>query len=324
MIAQNSPSTGLLHRFSQLVVTITLVLVFLGGMVTTKGAGLAVPDWPLSYGSLNPPGWWHIENVRLEHGHRLLASLVGFLTTVLAIWVYRSDSRSSIRKLGVAAFLLVALQGLFGGLRVTQMSVALAVVHACTAQVFLCVLIVLASALSPSGRRAQDRLSRGMGASLPRLSYVLVAVIFLQLVLGATMRHLGAGLAIPDFPQSFGGVFPPLDSMPVAIHFAHRCGAVLVLVITALLAVETLRYRAVPSWVTRPVAGLVVLVLLQVVLGAFVIWHVRPPVLTTLHVLNGAALLGTSVLVAGRLWSARPAASASPALCRAALSPLAS
>src|SRR5579862_7371341 len=117
------------YHFARLVVLATLCLIFLGGMVTTKRAGLAVPDWPLSFGSLNPHGWWMMTDaqgehlVRLEHVHRLFAELVGLLTIALAVGVWRTDERSWVKWLSLGAVLGVILQGVLGGLRVIKLSI---------------------------------------------------------------------------------------------------------------------------------------------------------------------------------------------------------
>src|SRR5438132_1757080 len=89
-----------LSRFARFTVAATFCLIFIGGLVTSYGAGLAVPDWPLSFGQVNPAGWWRIENVRLEHGHRLFAEFVGLLTTILAIRIWKNEPRRAVRILG--------------------------------------------------------------------------------------------------------------------------------------------------------------------------------------------------------------------------------
>src|ERR1043166_1609271 len=146
-----------LSRFAKLTVAATLCLIFIGGLVTTNDAGLSVPDWPTSfrYSMFTVPfAKWISENavqngVFYENSHRLFASLVGLLTTVLAIWMWKSEPRRWLRWLGLGAFLLVVAQGVIGGLRVTNTSITLAIIHGCTAQAFLCVLVFIAAALSP-------------------------------------------------------------------------------------------------------------------------------------------------------------------------------
>ena len=110
--------TTALHRYACLVALCTLGLVFAGALVKSKAAGLSVPDWPTSYGSLNPPGWFQIENIRAEHGHRLIAGIVAILTLILAVWVWRVDPRRPVRWFAVATFAVVFAQALLGGLTV--------------------------------------------------------------------------------------------------------------------------------------------------------------------------------------------------------------
>jgi cytochrome c oxidase assembly protein subunit 15 len=289
-----------ISRFAKLCVLATIALLFIGGMVTSKRAGMAVPDWPLSYGSVNPSGWWEIENVRLEHGHRLTASFIGLLVIVLCFWTCRVETRSWVKWLSVSALVLVCLQGLIGGLRVTEVSSALAVVHGCLAQIFLGTLVVLATALSPrwSGERmgAHPRIPKKVAIA----AAVFATVVFVQLIIGATMRHYNAGLAIPTFPLAFGKIIPPLPNFPVAINFAHRVGAVIVaLGALHLLAMALIRVKSVKGLVA-PAAFIVVLVVVQIGLGAEVILRAKPPVQTTLHVVNGALILATTIAMATR------------------------
>jgi heme a synthase len=287
-----------LYRFAQLTVLATLVLIFLGGMVTSKGAGLAVPDWPTSFGYnmfTFPISQW-TGGIFWEHVHRLVASGIGLLTTILAIWIWKSDPRPLVRWLGVIAFVVVCAQGIMGGLRVTKLSILLAMIHACTAQAFLCLLIVIAIFLSP--KQIPQRESRS--AFLPWSSWGLVVAVYLQLILGAVTRHMGAGLAIQDFPLAYGKIIPPFFSSQVVIHFSHRMGAVVVCVMVLMVAVSVFVQYA-KSWrMLSAATWLVLLTSFQIALGAHIIWLMRPPVTTTLHVVNGAAILGISLLIAMR------------------------
>ncbi len=188
-----------LNRFAMIVVLATFLLILAGGNVTSRGAGLAVPDWPLSFGSVNPDGWTsdmggQQPGVRAEHGHRLIGATVGMLVTVLAVWLWCTDRRGWVRGLGVAAFVAVVIQGLMGGLRVTEQSTALAIVHGCFAQAFFVLLIVLATVTS---RRWPDRLA-GIGGDTDRLlrfwTLLLPMAFYAQTVLGAIYRHTGSGV----------------------------------------------------------------------------------------------------------------------------------
>lgn len=293
-----------LASFARLTVAATLFLIFLGGMVTSHNAGLAVPDWPLSFGTINPDGWWKIQNVFLEHGHRLFAQFVGLLTTILAIRIWKNDERGWMRALGVAAFIGVCLQGILGGLRVTHLSTSLAIVHACTAQAFLCLLIVIAAALSPRWMEDDGELSaRSLGWIRP-WSWLLAISVYLQLILGAVTRHLsresGAGLAFHDFPLADGQVVPALDTFGRQMHFAHRAGALWIALLTFFLVVMVAVGARRETRLLAPAFALVLLLALQISLGAQIIWLDRPPFATSLHVVTGAAILGTSLVLAVR------------------------
>lgn len=295
-----------LYRLAQATALATFCLIFVGGMVTSRDAGLSVPDWPLSFGSINPPGWWHMDLVRLEHGHRLFAAAVGILTSVLTVMVFLKDDRRSVKTLALCAFIGVCLQGLLGGLRVTQLSSVLAMAHACVGQAFFCVVLSLAVVLAPGWRRSDWVCFAHNLPLIRKMSWVMVAVVYCQLIIGAVVRHMKAGLAIPDFPLAFGKIIPPLPSTPIAIHFAHRLGAVVVICVAIMLI-------AVVFWNARndkrliiPALAIGSLVILQVALGAHIIWLRKAPLPTTLHVVNGAAVLGSSLFLAlraGRLTS---------------------
>jgi cytochrome c oxidase assembly protein subunit 15 len=181
-------SSRLVECLARAAVIATLVLIVAGGLVTSRDAGLAVPDWPLSFGTLNPPRWYTIVNVRTEHGHRLIAASVALLTAILGWVVYRKESRPAVRRLASAAVGLVLFQALLGGLRVLHLSVDLAMVHALTGQLFLAVVVTLATVTS---RRWPDATLEPASRPEVRLDALLVAVILTQLVLGILIRHGG-------------------------------------------------------------------------------------------------------------------------------------
>ena len=290
------------HRFAVATVAATLALIFIGGLVTSTGSGLAVPDWPLSYGMLMPP---MVGGVFYEHGHRMAATAVGFITLVLAVWTARAERRPRVRRLAWAALAAVIAQGLLGGLTVLYLlPTPVSVAHACLAQIFFCTVIAIATAtsrewLAPGAVRARrpppSRFAQGNFAhhesGLRTAALAATAAVFAQLLLGAVMRHIGAGLAIPDFPTSFGRWVPPLDRAPVAVHFAHRVGALVVLALVVRLAVAA--WRAEDRRFRRPAALLVGLVLLQVGLGGATVLTGKAVVPTTTHVAVGAAVLGS-------------------------------
>ncbi len=376
-----------LAAFAKLVVIATLVLIFIGGLVTSWQAGMAVPDWPLSFGSMNPQGWWENFPVRLEHGHRLTAMLVGLLTGALCAWIWQCwpallyaaivsavlpplahmagasriltmhlaiwpaaavfiaaillrprsrplVHRPSVRWLAFSVFLCVCIQATFGGLRVTEetagsvdLALVLRIAHGSFAQLFvLCQFVALATILSPVwGRRRNVSGAKG----LRKLAWVAFALLALQLVLGAAMRHLGAGLAIPSFPRaaSSGSWLPPVHNAFVDLNFTHtRAVAVLAVIVLVSLAIAVIRRCGSERPLFRAAATVLALVLLQFTLGVLVIQIQTPPLsaklagwlqssdpanagafrgivasVKTAHMFNGAILLSATLLLAMRL-----------------------
>ena len=188
---------------------------------------MAVPDWPNTFGYnmfLVPFDEWIGKfGIFEEHSHRLVASFVGLLTIVLAAWLWVKDSRNWVRLLGIGALVLVVAQGVLGGLRVTEINQNLGLIHGAVAQLFL--LLVCGIALVTSNWWRRVNLSEGDGAGFAALTGALVAVIclvFVQLLLGATMRHQHAGLAIWDFPLAHGQVWPATDEPSVAQYNKNR------------------------------------------------------------------------------------------------------
>jgi cytochrome c oxidase assembly protein subunit 15 len=295
-----------LHRYCRLLVAATLVLVAAGGMVTSTQSGLAVPDWPTTYGHnmfTFPVDRW-VGGIFYEHGHRLIASGVGFLTIGLVIGLWRVEPRRWVRRVGYVALGVVILQGTLGGLTVLfYLPDAISISHAGLAQIFFCLTIAAAVFTSP---RWRDRTTPPVDdGSLRARMVALTALVYAQILIGATMRHTGAGLAIPDFPTVFGGILPPAWTVPVAVHYAHRVGAVVVtFLILANAAYIWRRHERVPE-LTRPAWLLVSLVGLQVALGALVVLTGKQPIVNTLHVAVGALVLGTSLLMTLRAFQAK-------------------
>ncbi len=228
------------------------------------------------------------------------------------------DESAAVRWLGFAAFVGVIIQAVLGGLRVTieaggdpQAAIALRVIHGCFAQIELCLIVCISEMLAPAPASVSVRLGR--------FAWITSAVVFFQLAIGAMMRHMSAGLAIPTFPRTpDGGWMPKYHSMFIDLNFTHtRFGAALVTIFVLTLAARAI-FGAPGNRRIRGMAWhLVGLLILQVVLGMFVIWELRPPILTTLHVVNGAGVLASTVLLALRLsraTSTDAAAFASPKL----------
>ncbi len=377
-----------LHRFAVLTALATLGLVGIGGLVTSHGVGMAVPDWPTSYGYnmfALPVSTWLTGGVFHEHTHRIWASFVGVLVVALTrwlggrascwplaliglgeilagqillrlggdwrgaghflagigglvlfaaiVWAKSPPAPGPLPKLGWAAFVLVQLQGLLGGLRVVldahiladvRLGTAFGILHGCLAQVFLALLAVIAlmtsrwwqelgaqvpAAESPGDQRAELELR----APLRALFLSTTVLIFVQLMIGATMRHQHAGLAIPDFPLAYGSVWPdmsvealagynarrlevtaanPITAFQIGAQMVHRIGAVLILALVAFCA-----WRARGTATLRHWANLWLgLILAQAALGAWTVWSNKAADVATLHVLVGALSLVTGVI----------------------------
>src|SRR5688572_25978876 len=200
-----------LHRFALFTACSTAFLIFAGGLVTSTGSGLAVPDWPLSYGMFFPP---MVGGIFYEHGHRMVAAFVGLLTTILTIWICIKEERTWVRRLSVGAFIAVLTQGLLGGLTVRYLLPTwISMTHACLAQTFFCLTIGLAMFTSRGWKRGLPVLKeRHENLRLPVLCAITTGAVYVQLILGALMRHTQSGLAIPDFPLALGGIIPPFTS----------------------------------------------------------------------------------------------------------------
>ncbi|MFQ3578299.1 MAG: COX15/CtaA family protein [Verrucomicrobiia bacterium] len=272
----------------------TLGLMFLGGLVTTRDAGMAVPDYPLSFGRLNPPGWWQLEEVALEHSHRLVAATVGIVIILLTAAIWRGTRERVVRSLALAALGLVIVQGLLGGLRVIFNSLDLAIVHGILAHGFFSLLLLLAIYVTWGNPRRDE--AREIPAFVV---WVFVASVFLQLIVAAVMRHLKAGMAIPDFPLAFGMLWPPIETFPVMIAYTHRLLGYTIAV--ALLLFTGWKWLFGKPGVERTyVTALFILVIFQIALGARVLLGGRQAMEVSTHLIVAAAILGLSVAWATR------------------------
>ena len=210
-----------LHVIALLTATATFPLIFMGGLVTSHGAGMSVPDWPNSYGYnmfLFPPRLW-IGGILYEHTHRLMGTAVGMLSIVLAFWAWRVESRRWVRWLATSVLLAVIFQGVLGGLRVVLVKLDLAIVHACVAQAFFCLAALVAVVTSRWWMEQKDLSSTPNvvhGRRLVVTCLLAVIAVYAQLIIGAMMRHYQAGLAVPDFPLAHGKLIPKTD--PASIH----------------------------------------------------------------------------------------------------------
>jgi cytochrome c oxidase assembly protein subunit 15 len=280
------------------------VLVTLGAFTTSIGAGMAFADWPLSNGSLNPKGWLTEPDKFAEHSHRLSASVMSTVTIILAVWLWRTEARSWLRRLAWFAVGLVLAQAIVGGLRVlldhlqvetvdTSVGRLFAMLHACLAQLFVCTLIAITTACS---RPWIESRPRGDTGPLRHAGVACCALLFGQLGIAAVMRHSFAGLAIPYFPYATaaGGFLPVAWNFRVGIHFAHRVMAAVLVVALVWFALRLWTSRAASLAMRCGASVLVSLLGLQILLGAQIIWTSRNQFMTTGHVLVGALTLATT------------------------------
>lgn len=316
----NAKYNPALFWFAVFTAFVTFLLIGLGGLVTSHEAGMSVPDWPTTYGYnmfAFPLDKW-IGGIFWEHSHRLLASVVGFLTTVLAIWLWAKDPRPWMHWLGIAAFLLVILQGVLGGLRVRWNLDWLGVPHGAVAQAFLALTTSIALFLSRwwinAGQEKQVAVPRGLRSHVMWLTIL----IFIQLLIAATMRHQHAGLAIWDFPAAHGKVWPDTNPEAIVDYNAHRPPGLVGRPITAFQVELQMVHRlvaytiflgvlAVPFMARKRLGGAdgltkfawfwLLLLCGQIGLGAATVLSNKAADITTLHVMVGAL-----ALLAGVVW----------------------
>jgi heme a synthase len=292
-----------------------LLLIGVGGLVTSHEAGLAVPDWPTTYGYnmfTFPVSMWK-GGILYEHTHRLFASGVGLCTLVLAGWLWLREERRWLRGLGLLAVAMVTGQGLLGGLRVTERMSQLGIFHAALAHLFLVVLSAITLFTSATWTDLLEKIDpRPCGRGLGRTFGFLTAVVFLQLLVAATMRHQHAGLAVPDFPTAYGRLWPETSPAAVAhynqirteitavhditafqitLHMMHRLLALVILGGVGWATWHTWRLLGEKHFLTKCALGWLGLVTTQIALGAVTVWTWRSPFITTLHVVAGAATL---------------------------------
>lgn len=366
-----------LHRFAVFTALATLGLVGMGGLVTSHGVGMAVPDWPTSYGYnmfALPISTWLTGGIFHEHTHRLWASEVGILTIVLNCWLFGKKSRRILIALGIVLLLagiaginrpnglqsslhigihgvivliatffwprcepasrqlrvlggwatvVVLLQGLLGGLRVVldsqlvadvRLGTVFGIVHGCLAQGFLVLLAAIALMTSRWWLERDGVPALAFPNKLCRWFLFATLLIFVQLLIAATMRHQHAGLAIADFPLAYGEIWPdmsaeavagynlrrvevttsnPITAFQIGLQMTHRIVACLILVAVAVCAWKARMIQSI-----KPLAfAWLGLILVQVGLGAWTIWSNKAADVATAHVVVGALSLVTGALV---------------------------
>jgi len=295
----------MLHRFAKLVAACTVFLVLAGSLVTSTGSGLSVPDWPNSYGwnmFTFPPSKW-VGGIFYEHGHRLVASTVGFLTIILAVWLWLVDPRRWMKRLGAVALGTVVLQGVLGGLTVLFFLPApVSTAHAGLAEIFFGITVAIALFTSPAWLHADTAVD---DHTLRRVALTTTALIYVQILVGAAMRHTDAGLAIPDFPLMFGHLIPDHWDPKIAVHFAHRVGALIVTAAILATSGHIWFHHRSRRELTTPAALILGLVALQVTLGALTVLSRRDVAINSAHVVCGATILATSLVITLRSWRVR-------------------
>ncbi|MEM6315491.1 MAG: COX15/CtaA family protein [Planctomycetota bacterium] len=332
-----------LHILAWTTLLCALPLISIGGLVTSTGAGMAVPDWPNSFGYnmfALPWGQWLGEGsfesgVFQEHTHRLLGTVVGFAAIILCGLAWWRGTRT-LAVLSTVMLVTIVVQGLMGGFRVTENSTLLSFIHGVFGQIVFALTAVM---VVMTGRWWANARQRRGGTWLIRLGTAGVALVVLQLLLGAAMRHdtdrnyvtgAGAGLAIPDWPLHYGEVLPPLDEAAIAavnveraemnlpptnakhvgIHFAHRIGAYVTAGVLIAFAVIAFRH----GHKIGVIVG--ILVIAQVTLGILTVLYRKPADIATTHQAIGALLLATTVVAALRMWrvyAQEPSHAAAPA-----------
>jgi heme a synthase len=289
------------HRLAVCLACATFPLLFIGGLVTSKGAGLAVPDWPTTFGynMFLYPWSKMVGNVFYEHSHRLVAAAVGLLTIVLTLAFWLRERRYWLRRLGLAALLLVVLQGVIGGLRVVWLEQGLAIVHAAFAQAFFALTVSLGVFTSPEWREPPKGQPITDGGRLLCLCAATTGLIYVQAIFGAVLRHTGESLEW------------------------HLLFAALVTLHVLFILVRVLRAPADHPKFRRPACVLGILLLLQLMLGAgsylgkftslLGLLSGNVVLMTTTHLAAGALMLATSLWLTLRAYrvSAPPRGAAS-------------
>lgn len=321
------PRLGI-HAWALLTALATFVLITSGGLVTSKGVGMTVPDWPSTYGYnmfLFPISKW-VGGIFYEHLHRLIASGVGLMTVILSILLFIWEPRRWVKVLGVCAVIAVIIQGVLGGMRVVLYKNEIGIFHGMLAQSFLLALGILCVVTSPSFNAGTWFKTAG-SPILRTLALAIVVGTFLQLGIAATMRHAHLGLAIPDFPLAYGAVWPdtgesrmteinaarvaanqmPTTSFQIHLQMLHRIVAIVLAAAVFAFAILAFRRASTPLWLRGTALVWVGLIIVQIFLGAWTIWSNKAADVATGHVIVGAVFFLFSGLLAFRLCCANAA-----------------
>jgi cytochrome c oxidase assembly protein subunit 15 len=311
----NSAYSRCFFLFSVFAMVWATLLLYAGAYTTSIQAGMVFLDWPLSNSSINPDGWLSNQDMMAEHSHRLLGAKLGLLGIAMVAWTQlRRNTPRTIKVLAIIILAAIITQGLFGGLRVLLdklntgwdhnfVARTFAVLHACGAQITVCLLTSMAVLSSRSWIERNSGLSSPVPTNLRIWGIVAVASLFIQILLGAIMRHSGAGLAISTFPLTEnGGLLPSHWNFPITIHWLHRLGAVI-----PTLILITFTGKILGSSITRrPFRGAVILICvllpIQIFLGAATIWTYKNPVMASNHMVFGAFLLGATWMLTLRTY----------------------
>ena len=275
------------HRYAVLTAVATFCLLLAGSLVTSTDSGLAVPDWPLSYGTLFPP---MVGGILYEHGHRIIAGIVGLMILVLAVWIWNAQPQRWVRWLGVAAAATVLIQALLGGLTVLLLlPSAVSIAHAMLGQTVFCLTVCLALAASPRWKEFAVPFTIVEGASLRRGGLILAVLAAAQVLFGAIIRHTGFAVGW------------------------HVSNAIVLIWLSGWLARRIKRLRNHAPWLWGHAHRLTMLLGVQIVLGVFVWTHRGMLWLRTAHVAVGALVMAQAVVLAWQLMRSTAPALSTPA-----------
>ena len=276
------------HRVTVLTCIATFLLLLAGGVVHATDSGLACPDWPQCFGSFFPP---MVGKVFYEHGHRLFATAVGNLTILQLVMVWRNrPAGHPSRRLGVVALVLVIWQGILGGMTVKmKLPDAVSTAHLATSMLFFSLLILIAFRTRPATGDVP------LPSRLRRLIGVAAVLVYVQVVLGALVRHTDSGLACTTLPLCAGSVLPLGEDWRLVLHAVHRAGAIVAGVAVVAASLAALRAGHANRTVRRLALVAPGLVVAQIALGVMSVLSALEVVTVTAHLGGGALLLATMV-----------------------------